>query len=124
MSLENYSNKRFIQIRISRSQNKTLSQQLYEAKNRSSNVAESMGFKSFDELAQIVIENPDVWNLESIMANHNKVNHSSCMKGDSPPKDTTGNNKTILREEFEELRRQVQALQHGSHDGLLASSSR
>ena len=124
MSLENYSNKRFIQIRISRSQNKTLSQQLYEAKNRSSNVAESMGFKSFDELAQIVIENPDVWNLESIMANHNKVNHSSCMKGDSPPKDNTGNKKAILREEFEELRRQVQALQHGSHDGLLASSSR
>ncbi|PAV22350.1 DNA repair endonuclease SAE2 ctip carboxy-terminal [Pyrrhoderma noxium] len=111
-------------IRISRSQNKTLSQQLYEAKNRSSNVAESMGFKSFDELAQIVIENPDVWNFESIMANHNKVNHSSCIEGDSPPKDNTGNNKTILREEFEELRRQVQALQHGSHDGLLASSSR
>ncbi|OCB88558.1 hypothetical protein A7U60_g4261 [Sanghuangporus baumii] len=57
-------------IRNVRLSNDKLSKQLFALTNRVVNIAERIGFASFDDLEEAVLDEPEVWKLETIKANH------------------------------------------------------
>ncbi|KAL5534273.1 hypothetical protein ACEPAG_735 [Sanghuangporus baumii] len=102
-------------IRNVRLSNDKLSKQLFALTNRVINVAERIGFASFDELEEAVLDEPEVWKLETIKANHAQP------KGAQKPLPSKEVEPCLIssgfrepREEFKQSNHQVHALQHRS----------
>ncbi|KAL5495299.1 hypothetical protein ACEPAI_762 [Sanghuangporus weigelae] len=93
-------------IRNVRLSNDKLSKQLFALTNRVINVAERIGFASFDDLEEAVLDEPEVWKLETIKANHDQ---------------TKGTQKPLLSKEVEPchissgLQEQKEELKQSNH---------
>ncbi|KAH8120283.1 DNA repair protein endonuclease SAE2/CtIP C-terminus-domain-containing protein [Phellopilus nigrolimitatus] len=61
---------RILQIRNHRHANDNISRQLYTLNNRTLNIAEKIGFPTFDGLESAVLANPDIWNVDAIQEAH------------------------------------------------------
>lgn len=94
------------QIRNARLSNDRLSKQLFALTNRTLNVAERIGFASFDDFEEAVLDEPEVWKAETIKSNHARVKHEKLRSREK----TCRSSSDGLRQELDQLKCQVQAL--------------
>ena len=81
---------------------------MFVLENRVANVLQAIGFSRLDELEEAVDENPSVWKLDSIIKNAQKAGQSVASLLEEQSTDRQG--ASITRNEFEELKRQVDLL--------------
>ena len=77
---------------------------MFMLNNRISNALQAIGFSNLNELEHAIQENPTMWKLESILENACAAKNTSRVER----KDTS--DVSITRNEFDELKRQVDLL--------------
>ncbi|KAI5123623.1 hypothetical protein M0805_003437 [Coniferiporia weirii] len=98
-------------IRNLRFINDDLNRQLYTLNNRSQNAAEKLGFTSFENLEEALLNRSGIWNVD--ITQHSQG--TKTKKDDLPiprvPEEGSGSDDIILRREFEQLKSEVRMLQ-------------
>ncbi|KAL5518978.1 hypothetical protein ACEPAH_661 [Sanghuangporus vaninii] len=102
-------------IRNLRLSNDKISKELFTLTNRVINIAERIGFASFDDLEEAVLDEPEVWNLETIKTNHarTKVTQKPLFSKKVEPCHIVSGLQE-LKKELKQSNRQVHASQQRS----------
>lgn len=84
---------------------------MFVLNNRTINLAEKIGFSSFDDLEEAVLDEPDVWKVDVIRGNHAKAMEESIrpQMRERHRRDASVSNG--FEEEFDQLKRQVLMLE-------------
>ena len=94
-------------MRKLREANEALSKELYILENRIANVLQHIGLQDLDELEVEIHDHPLRWKLDSILA---KAHNPSPKKSTDETRSEESREEAITRDEFEELKHQVNLL--------------